>query len=216
MSLREALAISCNTALAGLGGTLGAAVLARQAAAFGFGTSLLPDLGAAASVFPKAPNASQTELSAIGQFDVQASVLQMASVAATIGDGGVFRTPYIVNRVLSPNLQELSHHQRTAGTQAMTPAAAASLTSMMVTVVQTGTGTPAQISGVQVAGKTGTAQTTATGKPIAWFVAFAPAVNPQVAVAVAIPNADIPSEDIAGGKLAAPIAKAVIEAVLAP
>ncbi len=214
VTLRRALEISCNTAFASLGGTLGAGVLRRQAEAFGFGTDLLPDLSAASSRFPASPNASQTQLSAIGQFSVTASVLQMASVAATIADGGVRHTPYLVSRVLSPNLQELSHTDPSTGVAAMTPAAAKALTSMMVTVVATGTGTPAQISGVQVAGKTGTAQTSAGVKPVAWFVAFAPADDPQVAVAVAIPDAAIPSQDVAGGKLAAPIAKAVIQAVL--
>lgn len=216
VTLRQALAISCNTAFAGLGGTLGAAALAKQATAFGFGTDLLPDLKASASQFPTGLDPSQAELSAIGQLDVRSTVLQMASVAATIGEGGVLHVPYLVNRVLSPNLTDLSVHQTVPGTPVMTPAAAASLTSMMVSVVQTGTGTPAQIQGVQVAGKTGTAQDGTQRQPVAWFVAFAPAVDPQVAVAVAIPNADIPRQDVAGGKLAAPIAKAVIEAVLNP
>lgn len=216
VTLRQALAISCNTAFAGLGGDLGQAALARQAKAFGFGTDLLPDLGASASRFPAGLNPSQTQLSAIGQYSVTASVLQMAVVAATIADGGVLHQPYLVSRVLSPNLEELSTTTPDAGTAAMSPAAAAALTSMMVTVVQTGTGTPAQIRGVQVAGKTGTAQTRPGRKPVAWFVAFAPAVSPKVAVAVAIPNAAIPAQDIAGGRLAAPIAKAVIEAVVNP
>lgn len=216
VTLRQALAISCNTAFAGLGGDLGRAVLARQAAAFGFGTDLLPDLGAAPSRFPAGLDPAQTQLSAIGQFSVTASVLQMAVVGATIADGGVLHQPYLVSRVLSPNLEELSTTMPDAGTAAMSPRAAAALTSMMVTVVQTGTGTPARISGLQVAGKTGTAQTGSGRKPVAWFVAFAPAVHPRVAVAVAVPDAAIPAQDIAGGRLAAPIAKAVIEAVVNP
>jgi peptidoglycan glycosyltransferase len=216
VTLRQALAISCNTAFAGLGGTLGQAALRKQAAAFGFGTDLLPDLDAAPSRFPSGLDPSQTEQSAIGQFSVTASVLQMAVVAATIADKGVRHQPYVVSRVLSPNLQQLSSTTPDTGIAAMTPAAAAALTSMMETVVATGTGTPAQINGIQVAGKTGTAQQGTGTKPVAWFVAFAPAQDPKVAVAVAIPDADIPSQDIAGGKLAAPIAKAVIEAVLNP
>ncbi len=214
VSLRTALAISCNTAFAALGGRLGQAALRRQAQAFGFGTALLPDLAAARSRFPATLDPAQTQLSAIGQFDVSASVLQMASIGATIADGGVRHTPFLVSRVLSSNLQEIAHTDPSKGVAAMTPGAAAALTSMMVTVVESGTGTPARIRGVQVAGKTGTAQVAAGVKPVAWFVAFAPATDPRVAVAVAIPNAGIPSQDVAGGRLAAPIARAVLQAVL--
>ena len=88
------------------------------------------------------------------------------------------------------------------------------LQSMLVTVVEEGTGTNAQIEGVTVGGKTGTAQTAPGRPPYAWFVAFAPAENPTVAVAVLIEEANVAPDDISGGRLAAPIAKAVMEAVL--
>jgi len=88
------------------------------------------------------------------------------------------------------------------------------LTTMMVDVVNNGTGRPGRIDGVQVAGKTGTAQTSKERPPFAWFTAFAPANDPKVAVAVLIEDANIPRNDIAGGTLAAPIAKKVMEAVL--
>ena len=85
---------------------------------------------------------------------------------------------------------------------------------MMVDVVANGTGKPGAISGVQVAGKTGTAQTSKDRPPFAWFTAFAPADDPKIAVAVLIEKADVARDDVAGGRLAAPIAKKVMEAVL--
>ena len=90
---------------------------------------------------------------------------------------------------------------------------AAEMTQMMVSVVQQGTGTQAQIPGVQVAGKTGTAQTS-SGNPHAWFVAFAPADHPQIVVAVVVLNGGTLQAEATGGTVAAPVAKAVIEAAL--
>jgi peptidoglycan glycosyltransferase len=84
----------------------------------------------------------------------------------------------------------------------------------MIEVVQNGTGTPAQIPGITVAGKTGTAQTSPGQPPYAWFVAFAPADDPKVAVAVLVANVDIPRDEITGGGLAGPIADNVIKAVI--
>lgn len=81
---------------------------------------------------------------------------------------------------------------------------------MMINVVKSGTGTAAQIPGVEVAGKTGTAQTP-NGDPHAWFVSFAPATSPQIVVAVVVLNGGSLGSDATGGVLAAPIAKALIE-----
>jgi peptidoglycan glycosyltransferase len=96
----------------------------------------------------------------------------------------------------------------------MTAENAQLLKQMMVSVVANGTGRNAAISGVDVGGKTGTAQSDPKRKPFAWFTSFAPADNPKVAVAVVVEDADIPRSDIAGGRVAAPIAKAVMEAAL--
>jgi peptidoglycan glycosyltransferase len=98
--------------------------------------------------------------------------------------------------------------------QAITPEVASQLTAMMVDVVENGTGKPGRINGVQVAGKTGTAQTSKEKPPFAWFTSFAPANDPKVAVAVMIEDANVARDDISGGALAAPIAKSVMEAVL--
>jgi peptidoglycan glycosyltransferase len=88
------------------------------------------------------------------------------------------------------------------------------LTQMMIEVVDHGTGTTAQIPGIKVAGKTGTAQSSPSRPPYAWFVSFAPADNPQVAVAVLVEDAGVARNAISGSGLAAPIAKQVMVAVI--
>jgi peptidoglycan glycosyltransferase len=85
---------------------------------------------------------------------------------------------------------------------------------MMVDVVENGTGTPAQLEGISVAGKTGTANTTPDRPPFAWFVSFAPADDPQVAVAVLVESSNTARDDISGGRLAGPIAVDVMQAVI--
>ncbi|MDO9484825.1 MAG: penicillin-binding protein 2 [Actinomycetota bacterium] len=212
ISLKDALAISCNTAFAWLGNQLGAEALRNQSELMGFNTSFQIPLRAARSTFPEDPDAPQTALSSIGQFEVRATALQMAMVAAAIGNKGVTMNPYLVQEIRGPDLSILQTTLPSVFKQAMTPAHAASETDMMVNVVNNGTGSNARIPGVAVAGKTGTAQTGNERPSIAWFVAFAPANNPQVAVAVMIEEAG--TSEISGNGLAAPIAKRVIEAVL--
>lgn len=213
-TLTIALRYSCNTAFGTIGLDLKADALREQAAKFGFGERHLPELGAVASHFPADPNAPQTAQSAIGQFDVRATPLQMAMVAAGIANQGEVMKPYLVQNVRTADLKTISETKPESLHQAVTPEVAAQLTQMMVDVVENGTGKPGRISGVQVAGKTGTAQTSKERPPFAWFTAFAPADDPQVAVAVMIEDANIARNDIAGGTLAAPIAKRVMEAVL--
>ncbi|GAA1568409.1 penicillin-binding transpeptidase domain-containing protein [Kribbella hippodromi] len=214
-TLTVALRYSCNTAFGTVGMALGADALREQAAKFGFGARPLTELPAVAtSQFPADPNEPQTAQSAIGQFDVQATPLQMAMVAAGIANKGEVMKPYLVQSVKTPDLKTVSETKPESLHQAVTPEVASQLTAMMLDVVNNGTGKPGQIKGVQVAGKTGTAQTAKDRPPFAWFTAFAPADDPKVAVAVLIESANIPRDDIAGGKLAAPIAKSVMEAVL--
>lgn len=213
-TLANALKISCNTAFGQLGLTLGNAAMARQAKLFGFGERLLPELNGVASVFSDGADQPSTAYAAIGQFDDRATVVQMASVAATIANGGQRHEPYLVQRVLGSNLSTLSTHQGANPTTVMTGEAAGQLTSMMEGVVTGGTGTAARISGTRVAGKTGTAQD-GNGGTVAWFVAFAPADKPTVAVAVAVEDAGPAARtDLYGGRVAAPIAKSVLTAAL--
>ncbi|WP_433164047.1 peptidoglycan D,D-transpeptidase FtsI family protein [Kribbella sp. CA-247076] len=213
-TLTVALRNSCNTAFGSIGLDLKADALREQAAKFGFGERQLPELGAVASRFPADPNEPQTAQSAIGQYDVQATPLQMAMVAAGIANKGEVMKPYLVQSVKTQDLKTVSETKPESLHQAVTPEVSAQLTQMMVDVVANGTGRPGRIDGVDVAGKTGTAQTSKERPPFAWFTAFAPANDPKVAVAVIIEDANIPRNDIAGGTLAAPIAKRVMEAVL--
>lgn len=214
ITLTQALVVSCNVSFADLGLALKAPVLQQQAEAFGFNDRYLDQLPLATSRFPTKLDPPQTALSAIGQYNVAATPLQMAMVAAGIANGGSVMTPYLVQETRSPDLSVLDTAQPEVLHQAMSASAAAQLTQMMTAVVQSGTGINAQIPGVQVAGKTGTANSAANRSPYAWMVAFAPADNPQVAVAVLIEQTNVSRSVITGGGLAGPIAKSVMQAVI--
>lgn len=222
VTLTIALERSCNVAFGTVGGALGISALNAQAAKFGFGQTYFNELNdglvaQSASNFPANADAPGTVLAAIGQGNVAATPLQMALVAAGIANNGVVMAPYLVSEVDAANLDVVSHatpHPLNDMQPAMSPSVARELTQMMVQVVQNGTGTTAQIPGIQVAGKTGTAQSAASRPPYAWFVSFAPADSPKVAVAVLIQDAGVQRNQISGAGLAAPIAKAVMQAVL--
>jgi peptidoglycan glycosyltransferase len=214
-TIRHALHRSCNTTFGALALRLGDDALRDQATKFGFGSDLDVPIPVARSVFPEGINAPQTAQSAIGQFDVRSTPLQMAMVAAGIANRGKVMAPYLVDQVTAADLSVLSKTEPQELSEAVTPEVAAQLTNMMVGVVEEGTGSNARINGVQVAGKTGTAQVSEGRNAHAWFVSFAPADDPEVAVAVVLENGggDAPRE-VSGNQLAAPIARAVMQAVL--
>ncbi|MEY4311376.1 MAG: hypothetical protein RLZZ571_146 [Actinomycetota bacterium] len=212
-TLANALAISCNTAFANLGMELGADAIAEQAKKFGFETSFEVPLIAAASRFPSSLDQAQTAMSAIGQFDVRATALQMAMVTATIANDGVLMKPYLVEQVLGADLSVLEDASPAAISRAMKPENAKILRDMMVGVVANGTGSNAQISGVSVGGKTGTAENTPGQSAHAWFVGMAPSEGAKVAVAVVLQNGG-GAREVSGNALAAPIAQSVMRAVL--
>jgi peptidoglycan glycosyltransferase len=214
ITITQALKVSCNTAFANLGMDVGASKLRDQAQLFGFDRRHLADLGGVASQFPDKLNEAQLALSSIGQYDVAASPLQMAMVSSAIANDGVLMDPYVVSQVRSQDLRPIETHEPNVLSTAMTPENANELQQMMGVVVSQGTGRNAQIPGVEVGGKTGTAQSDPKRKPFAWFTSFAPLDDATVAVAVIVEDADIPRDDIAGGRVAAPIARAVMEAAL--
>jgi peptidoglycan glycosyltransferase len=213
----QAMGQSCNTTFAQLGVQLGEEKLREQAEAFGFNQEYFEDLGAqSVSNFPERANPPQTGQSAIGQFEVQASPLQMAMVVAGIANQGVVMRPYLVDQVQSPTFEVLRQTEPEEFSEAVSASTADQLTDLLVYTVEQGTANPAAINGIAVAGKTGTAQSGQDDvPPYAWFVSFAPAQDPEVAVAVMIQKVDgVDRGEIAGGRLGGPIAKAVMEAVI--
>jgi peptidoglycan glycosyltransferase len=215
ITMTQALQVSCNVTFLSLANELGTEAMAEQAEAFGFNSTSLEDLGGQAeSLYPRDMDAPQTAMSGIGQSSVTATPLQMAMVAAAIANDGDVMRPYVVDEVRAPNLSVLDRTDPQSISKAISSSTADELTEMMVATVASGTATPAQIPGMDVAGKTGTAQSSGDRPPYAWFVSFAPADDPQVAVAVLVQSSDTSPDEIGGGRLGGPIAKSVMEAVI--
>jgi peptidoglycan glycosyltransferase len=192
ITLADALRQSCNVVFGGIGLELGAEALAEQAWAFGFAPTGTTgdvdfDVPFQEGVFPDPSyfedRRPAVALSAIGQDNVAANPLQMALVAGAIGNGGVMMRPRLVTEVRGPDGQVVETFDPEIESRPMTQVNAALLTAMMTQVVESGTGTAARIPGVSVAGKTGTAQHGEDENPHAWFVSFAPAEDPEIAVA---------------------------------
>jgi peptidoglycan glycosyltransferase len=218
--LEFALTNSINTTFASIGDTLGSGRLGASMSAFGFGERPempdLPDTMLVASgrfdgrtlLANDEPGIDAARL-AIGQEKLLATPMQMALVAATVANGGTLRRPWVVARVRDRGGDVVKEGRPRTLRQAMPPDVAASISAMMRSVVREGTGTAAALAGLEVAGKTGTAETGEAGRNQAWFIGFAPATDPVVAVAVLV-------EDTrgTGGGEAAPIAGAVMRAAV--
>ena len=223
LTLAQALQVSCNVVFGEIGLELGADRLAAQARAFGFGPEpgagdLGFDIPLEAGVFPDTSyfqdRLPAVAISAIGQDNVATNPMQMALVAGAIANGGMQMRPRLVTEIRDPTGQVIESFQPEVWGRPISAETAIQLTQMMVSVVQSGTGTAAQIPGVDVAGKTGTAQHGEGLAPHAWFVSFAPAQNPEVAVAVIVLDGGSLGNEATGGQVAAPIAKTVMEAAL--
>jgi peptidoglycan glycosyltransferase len=158
---------------------------------------------------PSDPNQVDPGRLAFGQERLQVTPLQMAMVAAGIANDGVVMQPYVVQKITAPNGSAIVRHKPKVYSRPISAETANELTAMMQSVVTGGTGTAAQIPGVAVAGKTGTAETGAPGVNTTSFIAFAPADAPTVAIAVFLEN-----QHGVGGHTAAPIAKSVMETLL--
>ena len=220
VTLAEALQHSINAVFCDIGKELGPQLVLDYARRFGFYE--LPPLETPSDerrasglydngdlFFPQDPNAVDPGRLAFGQERLLATPLQMAMVAAGIANGGLVMRPYAVDRVLEPDGAILTRSSPQELRQAIRLETAADLTAMMELVVEAGTGTAAQIPGVRVAGKTGTAETGRAERNDTWFIAFAPAEAPRVAVAVALSD-----QSGTGGATAAPIVRAIIETLL--
>jgi peptidoglycan glycosyltransferase len=214
ITLPEALRISCNTAFAALGVKLGDQKLATEAEKFGLNEPSPYELPAATSSIPTDQDVPATAQSAIGQRDVRVSPLQMASVAATIANGGRRMAPFVVSEVVSEKGGVVKRFEGEDLGQAIPAGVASDLTDMMRVVVEQGTGTAAQIPGLVVAGKSGTAQHAEGRAPHAWFISFTEQGVRRIAVAVVVEEGGDAGSEATGGRVAAPIARRVMEAYL--
>ncbi|MGQ4411110.1 penicillin-binding transpeptidase domain-containing protein, partial [[Kitasatospora] papulosa] len=215
-SLREALRWSCNTVFGKMSNDLGNAKMIEQADKFGFNQEVFTPVRADASVYPK-DNQPQNAMAGIGQASNRATPLQMAMVASAIANDGKLMQPYMVAQRQAPNLDVIYTHEKEQLSRPLSAENAQKVQQMMETVVADGTGTNAQIDGVTVGGKTGTAQhgLNNSEKPYAWFISYARTDSGSpVAVAVVVEDGNANRDDISGGGLAAPIAKSVMKAVL--
>ena len=207
-SLIDALTISCNTAFAQLGIDLGEERVREMAEAFGItGEGFDIPLTVEGSTLGEIENDAQLGVSSIGQQDVQLTPLQAAMIASAVANDGTLMSPYLVDQVRAPDLSVIDQTDPDELSEPVSAEVAEGLTEMMVSVVEDGSGRRAQISGVQVAGKTGTAEN--AGPDHNWFIGFAPADDPQIAVAVFVANGGG-----TGGDVSAPIAGDVMQAYL--
>jgi len=214
VSISTALKLSCNIPFAQLGVALGQDAIAKQAKAFGFGDAVSIPLKSTPSVYPSNMDEAQTAMSAFGQFDVRVSPLQMLMVTSAIANSGVEMQPYLVDQIFTANLTLLNKSQPTELTRSISTSTAESLRRMMISAVASGVSSNARIPGVEVAGKTGTAQNGPNDPYTLWFTGFAPANSPRVAVTVVIEDGGGMGQGGRGNTLAAPIARIVMQAVL--
>ena len=221
LNLKEGFQHSVNSVFCNIGKKIGASTILRYAKRFGFysvppfdtplnerapsglyqGSHLFDPRNANTAVDPGRL--------AFGQERMLATPLQMAMVVGTVATGGIVMRPFVVSEIVAPNGSVVFKAKPDPLGRAIKPKTAAALNEMMQLVVTGGTGTAAQIPGIKVAGKTGTAETNVLGRNTTWFVGFAPADKPRVAFAVVLEN-----QTGYGGTTAAPIAKLILQALL--
>jgi penicillin-binding protein A len=211
VTLEEAFRLSCNIPYAELGLELGENAIGSLADAFGFGATLEIPLRVTPSTFPRGMDQAQLMLSSFGQYDVRVTPLQVAMMSAAIANNGDLMRPNLVDSIIAPNLRVLQAFEPAIYSSPVSPSTARELTRMMVGNVSQGVASNAAIVGIDVAGKTGTAETGLdTGRSF-WFTGFAPADAPQVVVAVVVEG---DRSEGSGNSVAAPIARKVMEAVI--
>ncbi|SDS55212.1 cell elongation-specific peptidoglycan D,D-transpeptidase [Pseudarthrobacter equi] len=211
-SFAFALQQSCNTPFASIALDLGRDAIASQAQKFGFGEDLGDQLKigyARGDGFPNELDAPGLAQSAIGQKDVRATPLQINMMTSAIANDGVQMRPSLIKTLRSPDLRVIDEPQPEQLRTSTTPEIANQITDWMVSAVSEGIANRAGVPGVQVAGKTGTAEL-GNGTNNSWFTGFAPANNPQVSVTIAMEGVDITT----GAQLTSPNAKKIFEAVL--
>ena len=184
-------------------------LIADYAERFGYGQRIQVPMTASASNYPKGMDAPQLMLSSFGQSNVRVTPLQIAMISAAIANGGQLMQPTLIESVIAPDLTVIEPFQEEVFSEPISAQTAATVAALMVNNVSNGAAGSARISGVEVGGKTGTAQNSEGSANTLWFTGFAPASDPQIAIAVVVEN-----EEGFGDSVASPIARKVIEAVL--
>jgi len=213
-SIATALRLSCNIPFAQLGQKLGYDAINAQAQKFGFGTSIEVPMASTPSAYPAVASEAELMLSSFGQASVRVTPLQMAMVSAAVANGGELMQPTLVDQIIAPDLSIVKDFEPSVFSNPISAETAATMNSMMVDDVANGAASNATISGVDVAGKTGTAENGGDSPYTLWFTGFAPADDPEVAIAVVVEDGGGLGQSGFGNLVAAPIAKKVLEAVL--
>lgn len=213
VTIAEAIRLSCNIPMAELAVELGDDRIREMAEKFGFNKSFATPLESTPSIYPRALDDAQTALTGFGQGQVTSTPLQIAMVAAGIANDGVVMNPQLVDAVIGNDLSVIRSFENSEFGRAMEADTADQVTAAMVASVSTGAAQGARIDGIDVAGKTGTAENGNRPHTL-WFTGFAPANDPAVAVAVVVEDGGGQGQSGSGDTIAAPIAKKVIEAVL--
>jgi len=209
LSFAQALAVSCNVTFGTVALKLGRDGLSRAFEKYGFQDPLNGQFDENPGILPNFKTIGDGDLAqtGIGQASLLITPLRLAMIASAYANAGTIMKPYLVNRILAPNGEPVKTFAPEVWRRPASKAQAEQVAKMMVGVVDRGTGEAARIAGIKVAGKTGTAENP-HGRPHSWFVGFAPADNPRIVVAVIAENAG------AGGKIAARVARQVMEAAL--
>jgi peptidoglycan glycosyltransferase len=209
INLAEALAVSSNVFFGTMSLELGRSKMANAFERFGFKQPVGQDLQEATSHLPDFSSLGNGDLAqtGIGQGSLLVTPLRMAMLASSFANKGVIMKPYLVDKITDPDGTTIKSYSQEEWLTVTSPQLAEDISKMMVKVVESGTGKSASLPGKIVAGKTGTAEN-AQGDSHAWFIGFAPADNPQIAIAVIVENAGY------GGSIAAPIARQVFRAAL--
>lgn len=214
VTIADAIALSCNIPMAELAVELGSQTIFEMAEKFGFTHEFATPLPVTASSYPRALDDAQTALTGFGQGQVTATVMQIAMLSAGLANDGVVMNPRLVDAVIGNDLSTVREYANGEYGRAVEADVANDVTAAMVASVSDGAAQGARIDGIDVAGKTGTAENDGDEPYTLWFTGFAPAENPQIAVAVVVDDGGGIGQSGSGDTLAAPIAKKIIEAVL--